>query len=55
MYRSEKQTFLLKKKLLEQFTNIIIKYRNNSTFNINLLYKEAETYNNQVYFILLTK
>ena len=49
----ELHKYLLKKKLLEQFTNIIIKYRNKSTFTIDLLYKEAEIYNNQVYFILL--
>jgi ribosomal protein S18 acetylase RimI-like enzyme len=49
----ELHKYLLKKKLLSKFTDIIIKYRNKPTFTIDALYKEAELYNNQVFFVLL--
>jgi RimJ/RimL family protein N-acetyltransferase len=45
--------FLKEESLLEQFTEIIIKYRNNNKFTINALYEEAKTYNNNQYYLLL--
>jgi ribosomal protein S18 acetylase RimI-like enzyme len=45
--------FLKEESLLEQFTEIIIKYRNNDKFTINALYEEAKTYNNNQYYLLL--
>jgi GNAT superfamily N-acetyltransferase len=45
--------FLKEESLLEQFTEIIIKYRNNDKFTINALYEEAKEYNNNQYYLLL--
>ena len=45
--------FLKEESLIEQFTEIIIKYRNNNKFTINALYSEAKEYNNNQYYLLL--
>ena len=45
--------FLKTESLIEHFTEIIIKYRNNNKFTINALYREAKTYNDNQYYLLL--
>ena len=47
------EDFLKAESLIEQFTEIIIKYRNNNKFTINALYREAKTYNGNQYYLLL--
>ena len=50
---NEIHEFLKKEILVEEFNKLVQRYRNNSNFNIDLLYNEAKVYDNTLILSLV--